>query len=342
MKALAKTKPGKGLEIIDAPLPTLGEGEVLIKVHYASICGSDLHAYRWDEWGESTIKEFPRILGHEVAGEVVEVSEGVQGIAVGDFVALESHIWCGECYQCKLGNYHVCQNMKILGFDIDGGFAEYVKIPYRNAIKVPSNIPRRWVSLMEPMGNAVDTVLSEDISARDVLIVGAGPIGIMATAISKVSGAHRVIVSDVKDVRLDIAKRMGADFVVNPLKENLYEKVMDITHGKGVDVVLEMSGSSQGLKDGLNVIRAGGRLSMLGLFSEPFVFDFNTNVIMKGIRIYGIIGRRIYSTWFKTMNLLERIELEPIIGKYISLDEFEQAFEELIQGRYAKIVFRMV
>ncbi len=343
MKALAKTKPAPGLELIDAPIPTPGDDEILVKVKYASICGSDLHAYNWDPWAQEEITEFPRILGHEVAGEIVEVGKNAKGVKVGDFVAFESHIWCGECYQCRLGEFHICQNMKILGFQVDGGFAEYMKINWKNAIKLPPEIPPHWAPVMEPMGNAVDTVYAEDVATKDVLITGMGPIGLMAVAIAKASGANMVIATDVKEKRLELAKKMGADHVINPKETNLYEYVMDITGGKGVDVMLEMSGNEHGFKDGIKTLRAGGRLSMLGLFPEEFKFDFNDYFIMKNLRIYAILGRHIYSTWFRTINLLAsgQVNLDPIITKITTLDDYQNAFEELKKGEHAKVVFKI-
>ncbi|MEO0144411.1 MAG: L-threonine 3-dehydrogenase [candidate division WOR-3 bacterium] len=341
MIAIAKTKPERGFEIIQKAVPKINEDEVLVEIKYASICGSDVHAYVWDEWAREEIKEFPRVLGHELSGVIVEKGKNVKNVEIGDFVAIESHIWCNECYNCRNGNFHVCKNTKILGFGVDGGFANYLKIPYRNAIKVPDNIPKHWVPIMEPMGNAVDTVLSEDISTKNVLIIGCGPIGLMATAISKICGANKVITMDVNEYRLNISKQMGADFIINPKKENVYEKIMEITDNIGVDVVLEFSGNEEGFKSGLKAIIESGRVSMLGLFPKPFEFDFNNYFIMKNLRVYAILGRRIYSTWYKTINLIQKINLEPIISHIIKLEEFEKGFEDILNGKAVKVVFKV-
>ncbi|MEO0203265.1 MAG: L-threonine 3-dehydrogenase [candidate division WOR-3 bacterium] len=341
MKAIAKTRPQRGFEIIKKDIPKIFDDEVLIEIKYASICGSDVHAYIWDEWAKQEIKEFPRVLGHELSGIVVEKGKNVKNLQIGDFVAIESHIWCNECYNCRNGNFHICKNTKILGFGIDGGFADYLKIPYRNAIKINANIPKHWVSLMEPMGNAVDTVLSEDISSKNVLIIGCGPIGLMATSISKVCGANKVITMDVNENRLNISRLMGSDYIINPKKEDVYEKVMEITDNIGVDVILEFSGNENGFKSGINTIVEGGRVSMLGLFSKPFEFDFSKYFIMKNLRVYGILGRRIYSTWYKTINLIQKINLDPIISHIIKLEEFEKGFEDIINGKAIKVVFKL-
>ncbi len=341
MIALAKTKPQRGLELINKEIPKINDDEVLIEVKYASICGSDVHAYVWDEWAIKELNEFPRVLGHEIGGIIVEKGKNVKNLEIGDFVGVESHFWCNECYNCKNDNFHICKNMKILGFSVDGGFAKYLKIPYKNAIQVPDNIPREFVPIMEPMGNAIDTVLSENITSKNVLIVGCGPIGLIATAICKVSGANKIITMDVNEYRLEVSKKMGADYIINPKKEDVYEKVMEITNNVGVDVVLEFSGNEDGFKSAIKTIVEGGRLSMLGLYSKPFEFDFNSYFIMKGIRVYGIIGRKIYSTWYKTISLIQKIDLSPIISHKIKLEDFEKGFEEILNGRAIKVVFEI-
>ena len=341
MIAIAKTKPGKGFEIIKKDIPKINDDEVLIEVKFASICGSDVHAYVWDEWAKEEFNEFPRIIGHEIGGIIVEKGKSVKNLEVGDFVAIESHFWCNECYNCKVGNFHVCKNMKILGFGVDGGFANYLKIPYKNAIKVPNNIKKEFIPLMEPMGNAVDSVLAEDISSKNVLIVGCGPIGLMATAICRVCGANKIITMDINENRLNISRMMGSDYLINPNKDNVYEKVMEITDNIGVDVVLEFSGSSEGFKSAIKTIVEGGRVSLLGLYPKPFEFDFNNYFIMKNLRVYGIIGRRIYSTWFKTINLIHKIDLTPIISHRIKLEDFEKGFEDILNGRAIKVLFEI-
>ncbi|MEO0139905.1 MAG: L-threonine 3-dehydrogenase [candidate division WOR-3 bacterium] len=343
MKALAKTKGGPGLQIIETDIPRPGPGEVLIKVKYASICGSDVHIYKWDEFAQSEIDHLPRIIGHESAGEVVELGEGVEGLKIGDYVGIETHIACGHCYQCRIGKKHVCKNLKILGFHRDGAFAEYVVIPAENAWKVPDGIPRHWVPIMEPMGNAVDTVLAGDIAGADVLVVGTGPIGAMAVAIAKAYGAAKVIASDINDFRLNIAKKMGADYTINPEIDSLKTAVMDITNGKGVDVVLEMSGNPQALESALSVITNGGWVGLLGIYGKNTIDVPLNSVIMKNITLYGITGRRMFSTWVKTTSLLDtkRVDLSPIITHISSLEEYKHAFDTIIQGAAMKVIFEI-
>jgi len=343
MKALAKTKGGPGLQLIDAPVPKPKFGEVLIKVKYASICGSDVHIYKWDEFAQSEITKFPRIIGHESAGEIVEMGEGVEGLKVGDFVGIETHIACGKCYQCRIGKKHVCKNVKILGFHRDGAFAEYITIPAENVWKIPESIPKHWVPLMEPMGNAVDTALAGDIVGADVLVVGTGPIGAMAVAIAKAVGAGKVIATDINDFRLNIAKKMGADYTINPEIESLRSAVMDITGGKGVDVVLEMSGNPNALENALNLLTNGGWVGLLGLYGKNRI-DFPMNsVIMRGITLYGITGRKMFSTWVKTTALLEsgKVNLEPLITHRITLDEYKEGFEAIMNGSAMKVMFEI-
>ncbi len=343
MKALGKAKRGPGLQIIEADVPKPGPGQVLIKVKYASICGSDLHIYKWDEFAQSEITELPRIIGHESAGEVIEVGEGVESVKKGDYVGVETHIACGKCYQCRIGKKHVCRNLKILGFHMDGAFAEYMVVPEENAWKVPDEIPKDWVPLMEPMGNAVDTVLAGDITGADVLVVGTGPIGAMAVAVAKAYGASKIIATDINDFRLKIAKQMGADYTINPEIEVVKSAVMDITNGKGVDVILEMSGNPYALNSSLEVITNGGWVGLLGIYGKNTIDVPMNNIIMKNITLYGITGRRMFSTWVKTTSLLatKRVNLSPIITHRSSLDEYEQAFSTLMQGAAMKVIFEI-
>lgn len=343
MKALAKTKRAPGFELIDTSVPKVGVGEVLLKVRYASICGSDVHLYQWKPWMAEHIKEIPRIVGHETAGEVVAVGEGVTEVQVGDFVVLETHIACGSCYQCRTGRMHVCRNLKILGFDIDGSFAEFIKVPARNCWKVPPSIPKEWASLMEPMGNAVDTVLAEPIAGQRIAILGCGPIGLMGIAIAKACGASLVIASEPHSLRRELAKQMGADIIVNPKEQDLIEIVNSETNGEGVDAVAEMSGNPKAFLQAFEIVTPGGWIAWLGLLNQPVTFN-PSDIIMKAIRIHCVTGRKMFSTWETVTRLLAsgRIDLDPIITHRFPLEQFENAFNSIINHQAIKVVFELI
>ena len=340
MKAIAKTKKEKGFEIIDAKIKEPGENEVLIKVKASTICGTDLHIYKWDKWSSERIK-IPRIVGHEMSGEIASVGKNVKNLKPGDFVSVETHIICGECYACKNNRQEACMNLKILGIDMDGSYAEYVTLPAENCWKNEKNLPPEIASLKEPLGNAVDTVLSEDVTGKSILITGCGPLGLLSIGVAKVSGAYPIIATEINEYRIKKAKEMGADYVLNPLKDNIYEIVMDITKGNGVDVFCEVSGNEKALIDGLNLTTPGGRVSILGLFKDEVKFDINNLVVLKGLRIYGITGRKIYSTWYKTSALIESgiLDISPVLTHKFKLEEFEKAFNLMETGNCGKIAF---
>ncbi len=342
MKALAKTKRAPGFDLIETPVPSVGAGEALVRVRYASVCGSDVHLYQWASWMAEHLKEIPRIVGHETAGEVVAVGEGVTEVQPGDFVVLETHLVCGTCYQCRTGRMHVCRNLKILGFDADGSFAEFVKVPARNCWKVPPSIPPHWVSLMEPMGNAVDTVLAEPVAGQRMAILGCGPIGLMGIAVAKACGAALVIASEPDPTRRALAKRMGADIVVDPQEQDLAEVVRSETNGDGVDAVAEMSGHPQAFLQALDIVTPGGWVALLGLFNQPITFN-PSDAIMKAIRIHTVTGRRMFSTWEMVTRLLVsgKVDLEPLITHRLPLERFDDAFRALINRQAIKVVFEV-
>ncbi|MCS7224070.1 MAG: L-threonine 3-dehydrogenase [Armatimonadetes bacterium] len=342
MRALVKRAPGPGFDLVDAPEPIPGPGEVVVAVRTTSICGSDLHLYNWDPWMAAHLREFPRIVGHEAAGVVVSVGEGVVEPNVGDFVALETHIVCGRCYQCRTGRAHICRHLKILGFDINGAFADLVKVPAMNCIRVPSSIPREWASLMEPMGNAVDTVLAEPVSGLRIAILGCGPIGLMGIAIARASGASLIIASEPSPFRRQLALQMGADRVVNPFEEDLDRIVMDLTDRDGVDAVAEMSGSPKAFLDAIRIVTPGGWIGLLGLFSQMVSFDPN-DLIMKGVRVHCITGRRLFSTWDLVKRFLasRQVNLDRLISHRLTLDRYQEAFQALSQGEAIKVIFDM-
>lgn len=342
MKALAKTKKAPGFELIDTPVPKVGAGEVLVRVKYSSICGSDVHLYQWLPWMAEYVRKVPIIAGHETAGEVVAIGEGVTEVQEGDFVVLETHIVCGSCYQCRTGRMHVCRNLKILGFDVDGSFAEFVKVPAKNCWKVPPSIPREWVSLLEPMGNAADTILAEPISGQKVAILGCGPIGLMCVAIAKACGAALIIASEPHPVRRELAKKMGADIVVNPEEQDLVEIVLSETNGDGVDAVAEVSGHPQAFLQAIESVTPGGWIAWLGIYNHPVTFN-PSDAIMKAIRIHAVTGRKMFSTWETVTRLVAsgKVDLEPLITHRFPLERFEDAFQSIIRHEAIKVVFEV-
>ncbi len=339
MRAILKTKAGEGAELKNVPVPKPGPGEVLVKVKVASICGSDLHIYNWNSWAAQHVKP-PQIMGHEFAGEIVETGSGVSLVGVGDFISAETHIPCGHCKQCRTGNSHICKNLKIVGVDTDGAFAEYAVIPEVVAWKNHPLIPHKLASVQEPLGNAIDTVLSEDVAGKTVAIIGAGPIGILAVGVAKVSGATNIFVTDLNEYRLDLARKMGANQTMNPKNTDVVAEVIRQTDGDGVDAVLELSGSEKGLVQGCNMLTAGGRLSLLGVFDGPVNLDLNNLIVFKGIRVYGITGRKMFSTWYKAGNFLRSntLDISPAITHEIKMVEFEKGFELMKSGNCGKIV----
>ena len=334
MRALAKTRPEPGLELVQRPVPVPGPGEVLLKMEAASICGTDYHLFNWDPWAREILKP-PTILGHELAGRVVGAGDGVTRVREGDLVGVESHIVDWTCAQCRRGDMHLCHNLRVIGAHVDGGFAEYVVIPQANAIE-SNGLDPAVVALQEPMGNAVHAAFAEPIEGRTVLVTGCGPIGLCSVGIARAAGAALVIATDTEDYRLDLARTMGADLALNARDPATVERIMAATNGDGVEVVLEMSGAQAALNQALAAITRGGRISLLGIFGEPVRVDLSDFVIQKGLRIHGIYGRRIYDTWERTQALLRSgaLDVTPIITHRFDLADWERGFE-LIASRHA-------
>jgi threonine 3-dehydrogenase len=334
MRALAKTRPEPGLELIQRPVPVPAAGEVLLHMEAASICGTDLHLLRWDPWAREIVKP-PTILGHELAGRVVATGPNVSRVREGDLVGVESHIVDWTCTQCRRGDRHLCRNLKVIGAQVDGGFAEYMVIPETNAIE-SNGLDPAVVALQEPMGNAVHAAFVEPIEGRTVLVTGCGPIGLCAIGIAKAAGAALVIATDTEEYRLAMARGMGADLGLDAADPTTAERIIAATNGDGVEVVLEMSGAQAALDQALATITRGGRISLLGIFGEPVVVDLSDFVIQKGIRVSGIYGRRIYDTWERTQALLRSgdLDVSPIITHRFDLADWERAFE-LIASRHA-------
>src|SRR6267143_446678 len=330
MKALRKMQAARGLQMDTVAVPLIGPTDVLVRVKTASICGTDLHIYGWDRWSQ----------GREFCGTVERVGDEVRAVKVGDFVSAEMHVNCGHCRQCRLGQAHICQNLRIIGIDQDGSFAEFVKIPASNIWKLDAAIPEHYGAILDPLGNAVHTVLAGPIAGQTVLVTGCGPIGLMAIAVAKACGSSTVFATETNEKRRAMAKRMGADVVLNPAAEDAVGKILAETNGTGVDALLEMSGNPTAIQQGFKSLRAGGRASLLGIPTENVPLDLVNDVIFKGATVQGIYGRRMYETWVQMTALLKagRLNLEPLFGERASLDKFENAFTLLQGGLAGKIL----
>jgi len=343
MQAVWKTSPKEGLEVKEAPIPKIKDDEVLIKVKATSICGTDIHIYKWDEWAQNRIgKNLPYIFGHEVAGEVVTLGKGVKGISEGDHVSAETHLSCGYCYQCKTGNEHICQNVKILGVDVNGTFAEYLALPARNAWLNDKKIPHWVATAQEPLGNAVHTVFDGEVAGKTITVFGMGPIGVCAVALCKAAGADKVIAIDHHEGRLKFGKDFGADVIINGSAPgaNIKKEIMDATNGLGADVFLEFAGAPDAFRDGLATLRAGGRASILGVFPKPFEVDVTNDIVFKGIKISGINGRKMFDTWYKARSFLStgKIKLDKLVTHRFKLSEIEKGFDILKRREGMKVV----
>lgn len=337
MDALVKEAPGKGLALKRVPVPQPGIGEVQIKIHKTAICGTDVHIYNWDSWSQQHINP-PMVIGHEYVGEITALGPGVSDYAIGDIVSGEGHIVCGHCRNCRAGNGQWCKFTRSVGVDRDGAFAEYLCIPETNVIRIPAGMSEDIVSFFDAYGNATHTATMFDVVGEDVLITGAGPIGMMAVGICRQNGARRVIVTDVNQYRLDIAKKMGAHAVVN-LKQ---DKLEDAMHAQGMvegfDVGLEMSGNGAALNQLLKSMRNGGKVALLGIAGPGTVIDWN-DVIFKGLTLQGIYGRKMYETWYKLMAMIEAgLDLTPIITHRFHYTEFEKGFEAMNSGHSGKVI----
>ena len=337
MKSLVKAKAEKGIWLQDTPEPEVGHNDLLIKIRKTAICGTDMHIYNWDEWSQKTIP-VPMVVGHEYVGEVVGMGQEVKGFKVGDRVSGEGHITCGHCRNCRAGRVHLCRNTEGVGVNRPGAFAEYLVIPAFNAFKIPDNISDDLASIFDPFGNAVHTALSFDLVGKDVLITGAGPIGIMAAAVAKHVGARHVVVTDINPYRLELAKKMGATRAVDVSKEDLKDVMNELGMTEGFDVGLEMSGVPVAFRDMLNKMNHGGKIAMLGIPPQDVAIDWN-QVIFKGLVIKGIYGREMFETWYKMASLLQSgLDLSPIITHTFSIDDFQKGFDTMGSGHSGKVI----
>jgi len=354
MYAVVKSKRAPGAEIKHVEIPKTGKNEVLVKVKMASICGTDVHIWDWNEWAQSRIKKIPLIFGHEFCGEVVEVGENVTSVQIGDFVSAETHIVDGTCYQCLTDRMHVCKNVEILGVDRDGVFAEYVALPALNAWKNSPDLDPALASIQEPLGNAVHAVLPkdhiEDIAGKTVAVLGCGPIGLMAIAVAKTLGAEKVFATagGLNLTRMEIAKKMGADLVLSAKEygDKIVKVILDETNNRGVDVVLEMSGAPSALRQAFEILTPGGRVSLLGLFEKSVELDFNNAIIFKSAVVYGITGRRMFETWYQVKGLLSikafRDKIMQIITHRFPIREIEKGMQAIKQKQAGKVVLEPV
>jgi len=337
MKALSKLKAEKGIWMTKAQRPKMGHNDLLIKIRKTAICGTDMHIYNWDDWAQATIP-VPMVVGHEYVGEVVDMGVEVRGFEVGDRVSGEGHITCGHCRNCRAGRVHLCRNTVGVGVNREGSFAEYLVIPAYNAFKIPDNISDELASIFDPFGNAVHTALSFDLVGEDVLITGAGPIGIMAAAVAKHVGARHVVITDVNPYRLELAKKMGATRTVNVAEEKLTDVMTELEMTEGFDVGLEMSGVPVAVNDMLNNMNHGGKIAMLGIPPADMAVDWN-QVIFKGLVIKGIYGREMFETWYKMASLIQSgLDISPIITHQFPIDEFQQGFDTMGSGQSGKVI----
>jgi threonine 3-dehydrogenase len=337
MKALVKAERAPGIWLEDVPEPKVGPNDVLIRIRKTAICGTDMHIYLWDHWAQKTIP-VPMHVGHEYCGEIVEVGSEVQGFAIGDRVSGEGHITCGYCRNCRAGRRHLCRNTVGVGVNRPGCFAEYLSIPAFNAFKLPESITDEIASILDPFGNATHTALSFNLVGEDVLITGAGPIGIMATAIARHVGARHIVVTDVNDYRLELALKLGATRAINVTRESIDDTMKSLGMAEGFDVGLEMSGNPRALRDLLRTMHHGGNVALLGIPPDETAIDWN-DVIFKGLMLKGVYGREMFETWYKMAAMLQSgLDIRPIITHRFPIADFRAGFEVMRSGQSGKVI----
>jgi len=337
MKALVKQQAGPGIALGEVAPPEVGHNDVLIQVRKTAICGTDIHIYNWDAWASRTIA-VPMHIGHEFSGVVTDAGGEVRGIGVGDRVSGECHITCGHCRNCRAGRRHLCRNTVGVGVDRPGAFAEYLVLPARNVFKLPEAIGDDFGAILDPLGNAVHTALSFDLVGEDVLITGAGPIGLMATAIARYCGARHVVITDINEYRLELARRMGATVAINVNQRSIQQAMRDLRMEEGFDVGMEMSGNPQAFEHMLEVMHHGGRVAVLGILPAGTAVDWN-EVIFKGLIIKGIYGREMFETWYKMASMLQSgLDVSPVITHRFPVGDYHEAFETMKSGRSGKVV----
>jgi threonine 3-dehydrogenase len=339
MRAVVKPGAGPGLELAERPTPEPGPGEILIRVRAASICGTDLHIRSWDPWAAEHVAP-PLVIGHEMCGVVEAHGPGATSPPIGSLVSVESHVVDGTCAWCRTGRGHLCPQTRILGVHRDGAFAEYVTVPESNAWPVIAGTPLSIASLLENFGNAVHTASTPPVAGRKVLVTGAGPVGIMAVSVARALGARSVISTDVSDYRLDLARTMGATLTFNPRRDDVAAAVREATDGEGVDVLLEMSGAESAIVEGFSVLKPGGHAALLGLSSKPIQFDLDDAIVFKGATVHGIVGRRLWETWYEGTALLRSggVDLAPLVTHRFLIEDYDEAFDLMASGECGKVV----
>jgi len=337
MKALVKAKPEAGLWMQYVPVPEPGPNDVLIKVKKSAICGTDVHIWKWDDWSAKTVP-VPMVVGHEFCGEIVDCGKAVTKFHIGERVSGEGHVVCGTCRNCRAGRGHLCRNTMGVGVNCPGSFAEYVCIPEANVVPIPDNISDEIAAILDPFGNAVHTALSFDLVGEDVLVTGAGPIGIMGALVAQKVGARKVVITDISPYRIDLAKRLGVQHVVNAAEETLSDVMTRIGMTEGFDVGLEMSGAAPAMRDMIDKMNNGGKIALLGIAPTEFAVDWN-EIIFKMLTVKGIYGREIFETWYKMIALVQSgLDLTDLITHRIDVDEFELGFAAMISGEAGKVV----
>ncbi len=337
MRSLVKAKSEVGIWMEDIPEPPCGHNDVRIQVKKTAICGTDVHIYNWDKWSQETIP-VPMTVGHEFSGEIVEIGSEVEGFSVGERVSGEGHITCGHCRNCRAGRRHLCRNTVGVGVNRPGAFADHLVIPAVNAFHLPKEISDDFGAILDPLGNAAHTALSFDLVGEDVLITGAGPIGIMATAICRHVGARHVVITDVNDYRLSLAEKMGATRTVNVANQSLDDVMGELGMAEGFDIGLEMSGNPAAISDMIRTMNFGAKVALLGLLPGPINIDWN-DMILKGLVVKGIYGREMFETWYKMTAMLESgLDISPIITHHFSIDDFQEGFDTMRSGKSGKVI----
>jgi len=339
MKAVVKGNAAAGLEVRQVPRPEIGPNDVLVKVRAASICGTDLHIYRWDPWAAGRVRP-PVVVGHEVCGDVVARGSMVTTPALGDFVSLESHVVCTTCAYCRTGQGHICENTRLIGVDRDGGFAEFISIPAQNAWPNPPDLPLEIAVLQENFGNAVHTAFAFDLRAKKVLVTGCGPVGLMTIAVARAIGARAIYATDVSQYRIAFARRMGADLALHASEDPVLESVLEATDGEGVDVLLEMSGAPSAIDQGFHLLKPGGDAALLGVAPGIIEFDWNRHIVFKAAHVQGINGRRLWQTWYQARGLIrsKAVDLSPMVTDRFRLEDFDAAFQRMASGDSGKVM----
>ncbi|MFA5960742.1 MAG: L-threonine 3-dehydrogenase [Tatlockia sp.] len=337
MRSLVKAKREPGIWMQDVPVPEYGVNDVLIKIHKTAICGTDIHIYSWDEWAQATIP-VPMTVGHEFYGEIAEIGREVKGLSIGQRVSGEGHITCGMCRNCRAGKRHLCRNTEGVGVNRPGCFGEYLALPASNVIALPDNVSGEQAAILDPFGNAAHCALAFDVVGEDVLITGAGPIGIMAVAILRHIGARHIVITDVNDYRLELARQMGVTRAINVKHLSLKEVMDELGMQEGFDVGLEMSGNSLALNDMMKAMNHGGRVAILGIPPKETAIDWN-QVIFKGLIIKGIYGREMFETWYKMIAMLQSgLNLKPVMTHHFPVAEYQKGFEIMASGQSGKVI----